>query len=270
MSQPVLLLRLAGPLQSWGLNAEYNNRTTATQPTKSGIIGLLAAAQGRERDADIGDLAALRLGVRSDQPGTQLRDYHTASDYRGHDLPSAQVNKKGEQKTTSPAKPTHITHRHYLQDAVFVAACHGPRPLLERLNAALRAPAFPLALGRRSCPPARPVSMGVQEVPDQGDDPVNGLLSTWRWQAGKPARQAHARNATSPEYTDLAATIEDPAGAHTVTDVPLSFHPHHRAMVERHVQQLSLRLPTGLPPRSADTGRRRRGTGHDPFALLGW
>ena len=43
----VLVLRLAGPLQSWGSSSRFTRRSTEAFPTKSGIVGLLAAAQGR-------------------------------------------------------------------------------------------------------------------------------------------------------------------------------------------------------------------------------
>ena len=72
-----LLARLAGPLQSWGTHGRYSARDTHSHPTKSGFIGMLAAALGRDRDDDIRDLAALRFAVRADKPGTPIRDYHT-------------------------------------------------------------------------------------------------------------------------------------------------------------------------------------------------
>ena len=45
----VLVLRLAGPMQSWGVSSQFVHRATETFPTKSGLVGLLAAAQGRRR-----------------------------------------------------------------------------------------------------------------------------------------------------------------------------------------------------------------------------
>ncbi|CAM5729897.1 hypothetical protein SANTM175S_01872 [Streptomyces antimycoticus] len=81
-SQAVLLLRLAGPLQAWGSRSAFNRRETNAEPTKSGVIGLLAAAAGRAREEPLDELLPLRLGIRVDQPGTLLRDYHTVSDYR--------------------------------------------------------------------------------------------------------------------------------------------------------------------------------------------
>ena len=45
-----LLLRLAAPLQAWGADSKFEPRKTAREPTKSGVIGLLAAALGLRRD----------------------------------------------------------------------------------------------------------------------------------------------------------------------------------------------------------------------------
>ncbi|MFF7156062.1 type I-E CRISPR-associated protein Cas5/CasD [Streptomyces sp. NPDC008139] len=78
MTQPhVLLIRLAAPLQSWGLSSRFARRDTHTRPTKSGVIGLCAAALGLERGEPLGELATVLFGVRADRPGTPLRDYHT-------------------------------------------------------------------------------------------------------------------------------------------------------------------------------------------------
>lgn len=127
----VLALRLAGPLQSWGSSSRFTRRMTEDVPTKSGIIGLLAAAQGRRRSDPIEDLTGLQLAVRVDQSGELLRDFHTA-----HHL------------TSGEAMP--LTHRFYRTDSVFLACIGGPQPMLEGLHEALQDPAFPLYLGRRS------------------------------------------------------------------------------------------------------------------------
>ena len=74
MSDSCLVLRLAGPLQSWGSSSQFNRRETDDRPTKSGVIGLLAAAQGRRRSDPIEDLVDVKLAVRVDQPGSLLRD----------------------------------------------------------------------------------------------------------------------------------------------------------------------------------------------------
>src|SRR5690606_40565014 len=75
-----LRMRFAGPMQSWGTRSRFDHRDTEVAPSKSGVIGLVAAALGRHRDEPIGDLASLRLGVRLDREGVLMRDYHTAKD----------------------------------------------------------------------------------------------------------------------------------------------------------------------------------------------
>ena len=72
-----LLLRLAASMQAWGSDFRFEVRRTGREPTKSGVIGLLAAALGRSRADSIDDLCQLRFGVRVDQEGQLLRDFHT-------------------------------------------------------------------------------------------------------------------------------------------------------------------------------------------------
>ncbi|MER5981524.1 type I-E CRISPR-associated protein Cas5/CasD [Streptomyces sp. NPDC001787] len=257
----VLLLRLAAPLQSWGDRSTFNRRETRPEPTKSGIIGLLAAAAGRSRYAALDDLADLGLGIRIDQPGSILRDYHTVSDYRGRPLPSAAVTAKGLQKPTSPAKRTHITQRFYLQDAVFLAAVEGPQELITTLGHAVRHPAFPLALGRRSCVPAQPLVLGRRT------GSLEDVLRAEPWHAAPGVRKKWGRENGDAAHIDLPATLEDPAGEEVRDDVPLSFAPTGRAFTTRRTRHTYLAAPTGLTP---DPARPRNARGHDPFALLGW
>ncbi|MFG1874924.1 type I-E CRISPR-associated protein Cas5/CasD [Sphaerisporangium sp. NPDC049003] len=259
--QAVLLLRLAGPMQSWGDQSVFNRRDTRPQPTKSGVIGLLAAAAGHPREEPLGDLLGLTMGVRVDQEGTLLRDYHTVSDYQDRPLPQAAVSAKGIQKPTSPAKYTHVTQRFYLQDAVFVAAIAGPAPLVHSLANAVTHPAFPLALGRRSCVPSQPILLGVK------NDSILEALTSQPWQAGGRARDAFERRHGRLARIDLMVTVEAADGDQVLHDEPVSFHPRDRRYATRRVTHLWRSIPTGfpdpVPPADASSA-------HDPFALLGW
>ena len=78
---PTLLIRLAGPMQSWGTSSRFDRRDTGKEPSKSGVIGLLSAAMGigRENWVDLEPLAALSMGIRHDRPGILKQDYQTAS-----------------------------------------------------------------------------------------------------------------------------------------------------------------------------------------------
>ncbi|KPM50395.1 CRISPR-associated protein Cas5 [Frankia sp. R43] len=265
-----LVLRLAGPVQSWGGTSVFNRRDTQTEPTKSGLVGLLAAAQGLRRTDPIETLLTLTFGVRTDQPGTLLRDYHTLSDYRGRPLPSAAVTAKGLQKPTSPAKHTHVTERFYLQDAVFIAAVSGPEPVLDTLVAALRAPAFPLALGRRSCPPTQPLLLtptGRGDTALWDGNPAAVLENTVPWQASDAQRERLAAARPRPRTIDLPVTVDDPNGDEIRRDVPTSFDPRDRGFTTRRVRQTWARLPPPWPVDPTDTDGP---AAHDPFALLGW
>lgn len=71
-----LLARLTGPLQAWGVASHFERRDSLTHPTKSGFAGMLAAALGWEREADLTRLAALRFATRCDRPGTPVQDFH--------------------------------------------------------------------------------------------------------------------------------------------------------------------------------------------------
>jgi len=136
-----LLLRLQGPMQSWGTRSRFDHRDTWPYPTKSGVVGLLAAALGRDRTEDVSDLAALRLGVRVDRKGVLKVDYQTARHVLTADL-------KSEQNVQS--------WRHYLSDAAFLVGLEGDVALLQQAHEALRAPHFPLYLGRKSYIPSPP------------------------------------------------------------------------------------------------------------------
>jgi len=257
-----LLLRLAGPLQSWGIRSEFNRRDTGAEPSKSGVIGLLAAARGLHREDDLGDLLGLTYAVRTDQPGSLLRDYHTVSNYRGGPLLSASTDTKGHQKKTSPAKLTHVTQRYYLQDAVFVAAVSGPTDLIDLLAQAVTRPAFPLSLGRRACVPGRPLLLGTQGTSD-----VREALTNVTWQGSDHARHNLERErGYRPATVRLTASADSQTGDE-VPDAPRNFHPLHRSYALRHVEHLWITAPSGFddpqePPPDNDD--------HDPFELLGW
>ncbi|MCK7578744.1 MAG: type I-E CRISPR-associated protein Cas5/CasD [Chromatiales bacterium] len=142
---PTLLLRLAGPMQSWGTTSRFDERDSQLEPSKSGVLGLVCAALGRDRAAPVDDLARLRMGVRVDREGLLMRDYQTAT---GVVTAAGKVD----------PKRTVISPRYYLADAAFLIGLEGERrSLLDAVDSALRDPVWPLALGRKAFPPAAPV-----------------------------------------------------------------------------------------------------------------
>src|SRR5699024_9890080 len=79
-----ILFKLSGPLQSWGTQSHFETRQTDRYPSKSAVIGIIAASLGYRRDEDkkIQQLNDLDFGVRVDQTGESLRDYQTVKDYK--------------------------------------------------------------------------------------------------------------------------------------------------------------------------------------------
>jgi CRISPR system Cascade subunit CasD len=246
----VLLLRLAAPLQSWGIASKYNHRHTQREPTKSGIVGLLAAASGRRRNDPIEDLAQLRLGIRLDQPGELHRDYHTAAS-----LPR-QYTADPAYRAARRSVATLPTHRWYLTDALFLAAVEAPQPLLTTIDATLRHPAFPLYLGRRSCPPTRPLSLGLR------DADIDAAFATEPWQASASRRRREGRRRLS-----LHTVVDDPTGDELVNDLPLSFDPLDRRYGWRRVRRgrVVVTNPDGKDDEQDPAARQT-----DPFDLLRW
>ncbi|MBV9852114.1 MAG: type I-E CRISPR-associated protein Cas5/CasD [Armatimonadetes bacterium] len=217
MGKPILLLRLEGPLQSWGSRSRWDVRDTQPEPTKSGVLGLLGCALGYERgDRRLLELdAGLRFGVRVEAPGRVLEDYHTITDF----LPTAAGDFKvlGGTKSAAAlrsdpdARPaTIISPRFYLEDAAFLAALeatNGARPdLLQECAQAIQNPRWTLFLGRKACVPTRPIFEALMDRYDGLEDAL--CHHPWSWQGSPRPRPAGA----------LMAYVEDPAGPLTRQD----------------------------------------------------
>lgn len=228
-----LRLRLAGPLQAWGAHSRFVRRATEQEPTKSGVIGMLAAARGLRRTDALTEFFGLRFGVRADQPGRLVRDFQTARSLDG-------------------ARALPLSYRYYLADAVFVAVIEGDDELLRGLDHAVRNPYYPLYLGRRSCPPVGPVSLGVHE------GTLAEALNQTEWQAS-PWHQRKL-NATTVSLAVISDGQPGEPGAETIRDEPISFDPQWREYgwrtVVRSRVEVRNRYLAGVPD-------------HEPLAALG-
>jgi CRISPR system Cascade subunit CasD len=143
-----LLLRLIGPMQSWGHRSRFDDRDTALEPTRSGVIGLICAAMDIPREAELVRFDCLRMGVRVDHPGKVMTDYHTALDVI---------------KADGSGRDTVVSWRHYLADARFTVGLESDDlALLREIEGGLRDPKWPLYLGRKSFP------LTVPPLPQEG------------------------------------------------------------------------------------------------------
>ena len=232
-----LLLRLAAPLQSWGADSKFETRKTNREPTKSGVLGLVAAALGLRRDDEEGlaHLARLRFGVRVDREGDLLVDFHTAH----------RLTKKNSLVAFDPKGASWVTHRHYLCDAVFLAGLESDdRAWLGELEAALRRPVYPPFLGRRSCPPTLPLCLGLREA---------GLEAALR---AEPRLVALRRGESDTFRLVIDATPGEPGVP--MRDLPLSFSPFQRRFGFRPAREVFVDAPKEPEAETA----------HDPFVEL--
>lgn len=224
-----LLLRLAAPLQSWGADSKFETRKTNREPTKSGVLGLVAAALGLRRDDEEGlaRLSKLRFGVRVEREGDLLVDFHTAHRVDG-------------KKETS-----WVTYRHYLCDAVFLAGLESDdRAWLGEIEAALRRPVYPPFLGRRSCPPTLPLCLGLREA---------GLEAALR---AEPRLVALRRGESDTFRLVIDAAPGEPGVP--MRDLPLSFSPFQRRFGFRPAREVFVDAPKEPEAETA----------HDPFKEL--
>lgn len=168
-----LLFRLYGPLASWGDIAVGTHRPSYDHPSKSAVMGLIAAAVGIRRNEENKhrELAeAYNFAVLVNSPGVFLRDYHTAQ------IPSASsikkqkhiLSRKDELAVEKEELTAVLSSRDYYSDSLYTLAiwakeeyhetCPYPMELLEKK---LNEPEFVLYLGRKSCPPALPVEAQI-------------------------------------------------------------------------------------------------------------
>ena len=196
-----LLLRLAAPLQSWGIDSKFDIRRTGREPSKSGVIGLICAALGIKRDDDemVSQLATLRFGVRVDKEGHFVRDFHM-------------VRSKKEE--------SYVTNRYYLADAEFLVGFESvDEELLKKIEYALLNPVFPLYLGRRSCPPTGRLCLGIRKL-----ELEEALL------------EEEFRN-ESIETVRIVMDAKKGEDGNIVKDLPISYNPEHRKHMFRKVTE---------------------------------
>ena len=212
----ILLLRFDAPLMSFGGVMVDQHGPTERFPGLSLLAGLFGNALGY-RHGDAGKLEALQARIeyaaRWDIPPTALLDYHTVDLGQDHlSEPGWTTHGEPELRGGGDAAKfgTHIRYRHYWANGVMTLAVGfkespHPNPLprgegtdgpsLDDLAAALKTPARPLFLGRKTCLPAAPLLLGQVEA--------DNVLDALR----------HAPLAVRPDFRSPRKTISPlPAG----------------------------------------------------------
>jgi len=217
-----LALYLRAPLQSWGASSKFGDRGTLDAPTRSGLLGLLAAACGVDKNDEARDrewlarAAKLSVAVLAFRRGDRMPDYHTVGARYDRDDPW----QKRMIPTTPDGKPrgTDLTHRDYLADSVFGAVLSGDDTLVDEMAAGLADPVWGVWLGRKSCIPTEPILAGVFESDDAARDALAGRL--------RGSLERGGGKVAGDDSTDVAfSVLEARAGEEdeTLLDVPVSF-----------------------------------------------
>ncbi len=198
-----LLVRLRGPMQSWGVWGREDNRTTESVPTKSGVLGLIANVMGRDRTDDIADLAALRFGVRVLSPKhVVVCDFQTvgARTY----LPTLSgntLNKNGI-----------VRKKFIVEDGDFLVGLEGDALTLESIAQRLRRPIRVPFLGRKAYSPTLPLFDSIS------DESLENALVQWR-PANDCAKRGYDTQADIEMFLDMPY---DPLTA-TIPDQPVNY-----------------------------------------------
>jgi CRISPR system Cascade subunit CasD len=232
----VLALFLDAPLQSWGSSSRHPRRTTGWFPTKSGIIGLVAAAMGIDHEAPnqadlLLPLATLEMTAvllprvkppsrRCAAPGasqlserdlletTLLEDYHTVQRTR---LADGSVDENARTKEAG----TKLSWRFYLEDVRFGVLLRGDAKTVALAAEHLKDPRWGVWLGRKACIPAAPLLAGVY-----GDERT--ALAALLERAGLPADWPLERLRCQREMR------EPTASSVSLSDQPIRFGPTPR------------------------------------------
>lgn len=251
-----ILLRLAAPLMSFGEHAAFHHRDTLPFPTRSALIGLFAAAQGKTREEALAPdprtgthpYTDLVFTIRTDRAGTRHTDFHTTGGGRPHKQGLRTSSGKYRKRSAS----TLVTHRVYLAGAVFVVAVQGPAPLLHDLTTCLEQPAFSPYLGRRACIPDEPLLLRGPH-----SDPVHQLLHHVPLSLATPPRPDQPTVPITFVWENQPTHVPAANAHHELADVPVDFTPtqrlHHTRRIWRTTEQLPATLYAAQPPISALT-----------------
>ncbi len=222
-----ILLKLAGPLQSWGTDSRFETRSTDRYPSKSAIIGMIAGSFGvrREDNSIINDLKMLDFAVRVDQQGSLLRDYQIAAKFK----------KSGE------VERTYVTNRYYLQDAVFVVAIGSEdEAFIDRIEKALKNPYFQPFLGRRSIP------INADYYIKKTNESVIESLKSLPWQASKTERKKVKKLEEVKLEIYADSNLVDGNKNIMIKDLPISFSQTERKYSFRSVTKMQINVSTDI------------------------
>lgn len=244
-----ILLKFSGPLQSYGTSSHFQTRYTDYYPSKSAVLGLLAACLGYRRDEEekIRELSTLKFAVRIDQQGGLLKDYHIA-------ITDKEIVEKPQ---------TYVTNRYYLEDALFVVALSGMDELIDTLTKAIKSPYFQPFMGRRSLPVPVDFFLGVS-----AEDILDSLRNLpWQaapWYKKKKRKQGIGEKISLEVDADEEILKDEKISRSKLRrDIPISFSQKGRQFAFRQEACISIEVLSGI-----EKGLGTEDIEHDVFSTL--
>ena len=161
-----LLLRFGAPWQAWGNQSYYDRRTTLTNPTKSGVVGMISSAMGIKRDntSMIATLASIKLTSVTTKIGRIETDYQTiGGGYPDDDKMHVPRTAEGNNRQAE-------VYKEYLADYEFGIVLEGPNDLIASCRDAFDDPVWWVYLGRKCCLPTPPFMLGMVDNRDQAKE----------------------------------------------------------------------------------------------------
>lgn len=243
-----ILFRLSAPLQAWGTEPRFDKWIrTGMEPSKSGVIGLVASAMGIDRTdgESLAELTkSLRMGVCVDREGIIGTDYHAVRlvshpDCSYKDMYSESVFVNGK-KLPESAISRYDYKKYYLMDAAFTIGLESDdEKLLCDIQEYLRHPKRILFLGRKSCPLTEELDSTIVNLPLRMalEEHIN---------ATKDGRYHTYRLIYDTESSERGTIIND---------VPVSFNNKKKVWAPRNVSETMIEV---FPENEQ----------HDPFAFL--
>lgn len=177
-----LLLRLEGPLQSWGDRSRFWQRETLSYPTKSGVLGLIFCACGfggpqTEKLSKFSKLPMTIFDLTNEVEKSILTDMQLIGGHYDEEDPweFLLVPKKSDGKKPTNGGPK-MTYRAYLQDASFAVILEIPSEYAEKVALKMKHPQWDIYLGRKCCVPSRPVFQGMFKTYQEAEQELENSL----------------------------------------------------------------------------------------------
>ncbi len=228
-----LALWLEGPMQSYGIDSKFYNRSTEIFPSKSAIIGIILSAMGKggsqvELLSSFKGLSQTIIAYENTQNKcpVRLRDFHmVGSGYNDKDeWQNLMIPKKTDGTKSSTASK--LTHRYYLQDVAFGVMFQLPEDedLKRMIIKSIQNPIWDTFLGRKNCAPTEFLYQGVFKSEKDCEEKFKSIIETKTYE-DRYTNEKRIKYKEKFRVYDKEVEHSEKVG---VNDVPIDFSIHKK------------------------------------------